>query len=282
MTRGMLSLAAGIVAASFAAGGVAAAQTGGSGTIRGHVRLLGKPPGNPVIHMTWEPMCASISAGKRVVQETVLAALDGSLANVFVQLDGSFPETPVPTQPVTIDQRGCIYTPRIVGVRLGQILQVRNSDNTLHNVHGLSARGNGFNVGQPLIGMVNQFRLKEEETMMKLACDAHTWMRAYIGVVKHPYFAVTGSGGTFEIANVPAGSQTLHAWHEQYGRLQKTVLVKPAGATTVDFSFPIEPATSGRRGGGSGTSARDGRMEILAGRGILPRAGIPLGGKSSQ
>ena len=191
--------------------------------------------------MPFEPICAKINAGKRVVQETVVAALDGSMANVFVQLDGSFPDTPIPSQPVTIDQRGCIYTPRIVGVRLGQILQVRNSDNTLHNVHGLSARGNGFNVGQPLLGMVNRFTLKEEETMMKLACDAHTWMRAYIGVVKHPYFAVTGSGGTFEIANVPAGSQTIKAWHEQYGQLQKTVLVKPGGVTTVDFSFPAAP-----------------------------------------
>ena len=73
--------------------------------------------------------------------------------------------------------------------------------------------------------------------MMKLSCDAHTWMRAYIGVVNHPYFAVTGSGGTFEIANVPAGSQTIRVWHEQYGQLQKTVLVKPGSASTVDFSF---------------------------------------------
>jgi hypothetical protein len=196
--------------------------------------------------MPFEPICAKINAGKRVVQETVVAVMDGSIANVFVQLDGSFPDTPVPSQPVTIDQRGCIYTPRIVGVRLGQILQVRNSDNTLHNVHGLSARGNGFNVGQPLVGMVNRFTLKEEETMMKLACDAHDWMRAYIGVVKHPYFAVTGSGGTFEMANVPVGSQTIRAWHEQYGQLTKVVLVKAGGASTVDFSFAAAqpPATA--------------------------------------
>jgi len=154
-----------------------------------------------------------------------------------VHLTGSFPETPVPTAPVTIDQRGCIYTPRVVGVRVGQVLQVRNSDDLLHNVHGLSARDQGFNVGQPLAGMVNKFPLKQEETMLKLSCDVHTWMRAYVGVVKHPYFNVTGSGGTFEIADVPAGSQTIQAWHEQYGAIDKTVVVKSGGVTSVDFSF---------------------------------------------
>ena len=111
------------------------------------------------------------------------------------------------------------------------------------NVHGLSGRGQGFNVGQPLAGMMNEFPVTQEETMLKLSCDVHTWMRAYIGVVKHPYFAVTGNSGTFEIANVPAGSQTIQAWHDQYGLLEKTVQVKPRGATSVDFSFaPPQPA----------------------------------------
>jgi plastocyanin len=257
MNMGALVLVSGVVVGT-GFGGVtgASAQTGGRGTIRGHVRLLGELPGNPVIRMTRDPICARITAGKRVIQETVLAALDGSMANVFVHLTGSFPETPVPTQPVTIDQRGCIYTPRAVGVRVGQVLHVRNSDNLLHNVHGLSGCGQGFNVGQPLAGMVNKFSLTQEETMLKLSCDVHTWMRGYIGVVKHPYFAVTGSGGTFEIADVPAGSQIIQAWHEQYGPLEKTVLVKPGGATSVDFSFtpaqpppkaePDKPPTRGR------------------------------------
>jgi len=245
MKLGVLSIWCGmVVAAAIGTAALEAAQPGARGTIRGHVRLQGELPGNPVIRMTRDPMCARINAGKRVVQETVLAALDGSMANVFVHLTGSFPETPVPTAPVTIDQRGCIYTPRVVGARVGQVLQVRNSDDLLHNVHGLSGRDQGFNVGQPLAGMVNKFPLKQEETMLKLSCDVHTWMRAYVGVVTHPYFNVTGSGGTFEIADVPAGSQTIQAWHEQYGAIDKTVVVKPGGVTSVDFSFssPQPPA----------------------------------------
>ena len=98
------------------------------GTIKGQVRVAGKAPGNPIIRMGMDPMCSQMNAGKRVVQETVVASLDGSLANVFVSLQGSFPRTAVPTEPVTIDQRGCVYSPRVLGVRVGQSLLVRNGD----------------------------------------------------------------------------------------------------------------------------------------------------------
>jgi hypothetical protein len=126
-------------------------------------------------------------------------------------------------------------------MRLAQVLQVRNSDNLLHNVHALSGRGNSFNVAQPMAGMMNRFPLKAEETMLQLSCDVHTWMRTYIGIVNHPYFAVTGNNGTFEIANVPTGKQNVRVWHEQYGELEQTVSVKP-GTTTVQFTFSAAPS----------------------------------------
>jgi len=235
----------------------AAAQTPGRGTIKGRVRLLGKLPGNVVLRMRGDRFCAQLNAGKQVVQETVMAALDGSLGNVFVRLDGSFPDTPVPAQPVTIDQRGCVYAPRVVGLRVGQTLQVRNSDDLLHNVHGVSARSNNFNVAQPMVGMVNQFRPKDEEVMLRLSCDIHSWMTSYIGVVNHPYFDVTGKSGTFEIRNVPPGRQTILAWHEVYGELKKSVVVTAGATATVDFDIPAREqppagdagAPAGRRGG---------------------------------
>ena len=215
----------------------AGAQAAARGTIKGHIRLMGKLPGNPIIRMGKDPMCAKINAGKRVIQETVVASADGGLANVFVHLQGSFPQTPVPTAPVSIDQHGCIYAPRIVGARVGQMLQIRNSDQLLHNVHGMSARDNGFNIGQPLAGMVQQFRLKDEEIMLRLKCDVHSWMTAFVGVVSHPYFAVSHDAGAFEIDNVPAGTYTIQAWHEQFGPLKQTVRVKAGAPTTVDFSY---------------------------------------------
>ena len=226
------------VAAAIVAGGASPRlQAASGGTIKGHIRLMGKLPGNPVIRMGMDAKCAQMNAGKRTVQESVAAAVDGSLANVFVMLRGTFPQTPVPAEPVVIDQRGCVYGPRVVGIRQGQALQVRNSDDVLHNVHGSSGRGNGFNVSEPKAGMVQTFRLKEEEIMVHLRCDIHSWMTAYIGVVTHPYFAVSDPAGTFEIANVPVGTHTIYLWHERYGPLTQTVDVKAGAATSVELSY---------------------------------------------
>jgi len=215
----------------------AAAAQAKVGTIKGRVRLTGKSPGNAVIRMGVDPMCRKINAGKQVVQEQVVVSADGGLANAFVRLQGSFPRTTAPTQPVTIDQRACFYLPRVVGAQIGQALQVRNSDPMLHNVHSLSGGGNGFNVGQPLAGMVYTFPLKDEEIMLRLKCDIHRWMTAYIGVVSHPYFAVSGTGGTFEIANVPVGTHTIQTWHERYGSLTRPVRVTAGTTAIVDVPY---------------------------------------------
>jgi plastocyanin len=232
-----LSLLSACVLAALAAAPSPLAAAPVAGSVKGRIRLSGKLPGNPVIRMGMDPMCAQMTRGARVVQETVLAAADGSLANVFVELQGKFPQSPVPADPVVIDQRGCVYGPRVVGARAGQTLQVRNDDALLHNVHSLSAVGNVFNVGQPKAGMVYSFRLKDVERMLRLKCDIHSWMTAYVGVVDHPYFAVSGTAGTFEIANVPAGAYTVQVWHERYGRLTAAVRVGAGAAATVDFTY---------------------------------------------
>jgi plastocyanin len=214
-----------------------ASTPGRPGTIKGHVRLMGPAPENPDIRMRSDPMCAMANAGQRVQDDLVTAGPDGSLANVFVQLQGTFPETAVPPEPVSIDQRGCIYFPRVVGVRVGQTLRVHNSDPGLHNVHAMQVTGGDeFNVGQPIAGMTNEFHLKKEG-ILHLQCDVHGWMAAYVGVMSHPYFAVTDKPGTFEIPNVPEGSYTIQAWHEVYGPLTSSVQVMPGGVANVEFAY---------------------------------------------
>ncbi len=214
---------------------VAAAAKGG--TITGHIAVKGKVPGNQVIRMGMDPGCAQLNAGKRPVQEVVAASADGSLANVFLSLQGSFPAAPVSAQAVTIDQRGCMYVPRVIGAQVGQTVQVRNSDELLHNVHGTSTHGNAFNFGQPKAGIVQELRLKDPEIMLRVTCDVHRWMTAFVGVVNHPYFATSGVGGTFTIANVPAGTHTIQAWHELFGVVTQTVRVTEGATTRVEFMY---------------------------------------------
>ena len=236
-----LSLPIVCMAAVMFAAGVARPSTPiqGTGTIKGHVRLTGKSPGNTVIRMGVDPMCGTINAGKRVIQEAVLTTADGGLKNAFVNLKGSFPQTPVPSKPVVLDQRGCVYAPRVVGMRVGQTLQIRNDDPMLHNVHSVSDYANTINVGQATAGIVSEFRPKSEEIMLRFRCDVHRWMTAYVGVVSHPYFAVSGDGGTFEIDNVPLGTQTIQVWHETYGMLTKTVRVQGGATANIDFSYSV-------------------------------------------
>ena len=208
-----------------------------SGAINGRIHLVGPAPGNPVIRMGADPLCARLNSGTRVVQEAVVVSADGGLANVFITLDGAFPESAAPTSPVTLDQAGCVYFPRVVGVRVGQALAVQNSDQLMHNVHGVSAVDNGFNISQPTAGIVRQFPMTGEETMLRLLCDVHRWMTAYVGVVSHPYFAVSGEDGAFDVLGVPPGTYTVRTWHERFGPLTQTVSVTAGATTTVDFEY---------------------------------------------
>ena len=234
---------AGIAAAAVLAAGahisVATVTAQGGGTITGHVKLTGTPPPNAPIRMGADPNCLKINAGKRVVQETVVTAADGGLANVFVNLKGTFANAAGGnTAPAVIHQQGCVYLPRVLGARVGQLAHIRNDDATLHNIHSLSkTKGNDFNTGQPQAGMVFDFTPKTEEVMLHFKCDVHSWMTGYLGILPHPYYAVSDATGSFKIAGVPAGRQTIQVWHELYGPLTQTVDVKAGGTTTVDFTY---------------------------------------------
>lgn len=208
------------------------------GTIEGRVLLQGPPPGNALIRMGRDPKCADINSGRMVVQESVAASADGGLGNVFVQLLGTFEKTPVPAEPVVVDQRGCLFLPRVVGARVGQTVEFRNSDPVAHNVHSSSSTTNIFNIGQPFQGMVSTVQLQDEDGMMRIKCDSHRWMTEYIGVVDHPHFAVSDPNGAFAMQGVPEGTHTIQAWHEEYGLLTQTVSVETGTMTAVDFSYP--------------------------------------------
>lgn len=224
-----------------AAGAPAALDPASIGTVRGRVVLAGTPPPAQTIRVDGDKTCASLVPGAARQTESYLVGNGGTLANVFVYvktgLEGrSFP---VPSEPVVVDQQRCWYTPRVVGVRVGQPFQVLNSDPLLHNVRAEAAINQPFNQGQPVQGVRYSHTFSTDEVMVALRCDVHAWMNAWVGVMNHPYFAVTGADGAFALPSLPAGTYTVEAWHEAAGTTTGTVTVTAAGTATLDLTLPV-------------------------------------------
>jgi plastocyanin len=216
-------------------------DSGTAGTISGKAVLQGTPPENPVINMSSDPACTSANKGE-VRTETYIVD-NGGLENVFVYIKDGLGNKylfDTPMDPVKLDQRGCHYIPHVVGVRVGQPLEIVNSDNTMHNVHGMPQTNQEFNFGQPVPGLKQAVTFTAPEVMIPFKCDVHSWMRAYIGVVNHPYFAVTGSGGTFTLRGVPPGTYTIEAWHEKSGTQTQTVTLGAKESKEITFTFKVQ------------------------------------------
>jgi hypothetical protein len=198
-------------------------DTATASTIKGKVVLEGTAPQNPVIKMTSDPAC-----GNAEVRAESYLVENGAVQNVFVHIKDGLGNKYIfdtPTEPVKLDQKSCRYVPHVLGVRVTQPLEVSNSDETLHNVHGVPQINREFNQGQPIVGMKNTVSFTSPEVMIPFKCDVHSWMSAYVGVVSHPYFAVTGKEGTFELKTVPPGTYTVEAWHEKLGRQTQSVTI---------------------------------------------------------
>jgi hypothetical protein len=203
--------------------------TGGA-TISGTVKLTGTPPEMALTKRQADPYCAKTP----MKEEEVVVGAGGGLKNVVVRItSGLSGHYDAPAASATVDQSACMYRPRVQGIVLGQPLLVKNSDGTLHNIHGYKGASTLFNraqlPGQPPMPT----QLNAADQIVKLKCDVHPWMTAYVLVSAHPFFAVTGDDGSFKITGVPAGSYTVEAWHERYGTktAQVTVGDKPAQAS---------------------------------------------------
>jgi plastocyanin len=138
---------------------------------------------------------------------------------------------------VALDQHGCMYQPHVLGVMAGQKIDIKNSDTTNHNIHPLPQTNQEWNESQPPGSDVKVQSFPRQEVMIPVKCNIHPWMRSYIGVVSHPFFAVTGDDGTFTIKGLPPGTYTIETWHEKYGTQDQQITVGPKESKTVDFSF---------------------------------------------
>lgn len=212
-----------------------------AGTIAGAIRYTGPRPAKRTIDVSGDPACESAHGGK-VYDESLMVDPKGGLANAFVYiksgLEGKTFETPA--TPATLDQHGCWFTPRVVGLQTNQPLSISNSDPGAHSIHPMAQVNREWNHSQqpgeaPIIR-----RFPKPEVMIPVKCNIHSWMRCFIGVVDHPYFAVSSPDGTFAIPNLPPGDYVLAVWHEKLGTQEAKVTVTPSSHQQVDFKFKGE------------------------------------------
>ena len=222
------------------------------GQVTGSVTLKGKIPEMPEITAIKSvPDCAKQHKDP-VYEEKVVAGDKGELANVVVYVKTPEGKTlgKVPTEPAVLDQKGCVYSPHVIGVMVGQPFEVKNSDPFLHNVHSLSIDNTAFNIGQPTTG-AKKFEPFKAVEQIKVKCDVHPWMGAWVVVVDNPYFAVSAADeksiGKYSIdtKDLPDGEYTFVAWHELYGSQEVKAAVK-GGKAELNFTFDADKKTEAK------------------------------------
>ncbi|MGD9720569.1 MAG: carboxypeptidase regulatory-like domain-containing protein [Pirellulales bacterium] len=233
--------AAGDVSVRTALVPAAPAEAAPSGvTLRGRVLYKGKPPARRIINMVKDAKCVQLHGSKPVQDEDLIVAADGGIQNAFVRVQRGAPKQdyPMPDKPAVLDQSGCMFHPRVQGIRVGQQLLVKNADPVTHNVRSFPVLNQAFNFGQPpdTEPRVRVFERAERE--IEIQCDFHLWMHAYIFVMDHPFYGVSRADGTYEIAGLPPGDYVLEAWHERLGKQRQNVKVAEQDVADVTFTFP--------------------------------------------
>ncbi len=212
--------------------------TGNEGNVTGTIAFAGAAPAPRKLDTSNDAAC-----GEAMANDILVA--DGKLQNVFVYVKSGLPADAnfeVPTAEVELDQKGCLYVPRVLGIQAGQPLKVVNSDQTNHNIHPVPKTNREWNESQ-LKGqapIVKKFA--KPEVMIPVKCNMHSWMLAHIAVMSHPFFAVSGADGSFSIKGLPPGEYELEAWHEKFGAKTLKVTVAAKADAKADFSFDAAKA----------------------------------------
>src|SRR2546429_295013 len=188
----------------------------GGAKVTGKIKFVGTKPAMPKIDMTEEPKCKAKYQGVPT-DETVVVNANGTLANVFVYVKSGLPasyQAPAPAGPVTLDQDGCRYHPHVLGIQVGQTLAIKNSDGILHNIKAKAKANRPFNISQPAV-MTSTKTFDKPEVMVALECNVHGWMHAWLAVLPHPFFGVSGGARSFSSKGLSHGTYTTVAWHEK-------------------------------------------------------------------
>ena len=209
-----------------------------AGSISGTIRFTGKRPVRKPIDMSNDPACVEAHHGA-AFDESLVVSPNGSLANAFIYvkdgLQGKHFEAP--STSVVIDQNGCWFRPRIIGIQTGQVFEVRNSDPVTHNIHPMAHINREWNHSQGAGDPPMARKFLKPEIMVRVKCNIHSWMHAFIGVVDNPYFAVSKEDGSYSIGNLPPGTYTIGFWQEVLGTQERQITVAPHSKTQVNLTF---------------------------------------------
>jgi plastocyanin len=206
----------------------------GTAAIKGVIHFDGQAPEPQPLDTSQDPNCAKDLKSESVVVES------GRLQNVYIYVKSGLPDGtyPAPQPTAVLDQKGCRYTPHVLGVMVGQKLQILNSDNTMHNVHPSPKVNDGWNLSQGEHAQPAETTFSKSELMMPVQCNVHPWMKMYLNVSSHPFFSVSGQDGGYVIGSLPPGTYTIAALHEKLGeKTQQLTISKPGETVNVDFTF---------------------------------------------
>jgi len=232
------------LAVAFEVRGVVAAHAAspakavGGAEVRGKVKFDGPAPHPARVTMAAEPSCMKLHPSG-VLAEDLVVDKGGGLENVVVYVSDATPTASFepPKDEVTFEQKGCLYQPHVLAIQANQKLKIVNDDSTAHNIHPIPHNNREWNKSQPPGMQPVEESFPREEVAIPVRCNVHPWMKGYIAVFKHPYFAVSGKDGSFDIKNLPTGAYMLQAWHEKLGTLTKKITVGPDGVGDLELVF---------------------------------------------
>jgi plastocyanin len=212
-------------------------DAGSLASVVGHVKFQGQLPQPVKVSMSADPSCANLHPSPMVSQDFVTGG-DNTLGNVIVFVSEGLGNRTfdMPTEAVTFEQKGCMYQPHVMALRANQVIKMVNDDKTTHNIHPTPANNREWNKAEPA-GTTMEESFAREEIAVPVKCNVHPWMKGYIAVFKHPYFAVTGKDGSFRLPNLPPGEYTVEAWHEKLGTMTQKITVAAGENKALDFTF---------------------------------------------